>query len=113
MPFDKATIVSKDLQAEGPTLQLMPVGAEASVLQPVPYKDRKVAIVSLKLNEQGAKLETLKSVKLPVQRLGVMFVAEFTDVPLMRTGSTLSLLAPENVPFWTKRAAESAPTKGG
>ena len=113
--LDKARIIEG--QADGPTLSIMPQSTRDGVHynNPVPYGQLQVAIVSVRTTKPtevpsilavgsllSGRLQTLREIHLPVTIKGIVRWARFTDVPVMRTGSTLQLLAPENVPFWTK-----------
>lgn len=114
LTFDRAGVVDKEMQdLEAPAIDLMPMSLVDQVLQkqPVQYKDRKVGIVAVRLKKEWSDIKTIGRVTLPVRRNGTDFSVTFHDVPVVKTGSALQLLAPENVPFWTKKAEQGAPTK--
>lgn len=114
--FDRASVVDKAMQdTEAPTVDLMPASLQNGVLQRqlVPYKDRKVGIVAVRIKKDMVDTKTIDRVTLPVTRNGMDYSVTFHDVPVTKTGSVLQLLAPENVPFWTKKNEQGAPTKSG
>jgi hypothetical protein len=101
--LDRSKVLDPGMQdLEAPTLSLMPGTIKDGVykLEPVLFKGRRVGIVSLKLKKEWAGATTIGKVSLPVVKGGIEHFVEFLDVPLMLTGNSLMLLAPENVPFF-------------
>jgi hypothetical protein len=106
----------------------MPQSTRDGVLynNPVPFGQLQVAIMSVRMAKPtevplivalgyrfSGHPQTLREVQLPVTIKGIVKWASFSDVPIMRTGSTQQLLAPENVPFWTKKQnPDGATTRG-
>ncbi len=114
--FDRSAVVDKEMQdSEAPAIDLMPTSLTDQVLKkhPVPYKDRKVGIVGLRLKKEWVDVKTIGRVTLPIERNGMDYSVTFLNVPVIKTGSVLQLLAPENVPFWIKKSEQGAPTKSG
>lgn len=126
LDLDRSKIVEG--QSDAPTLALMPQSYEDGLMLPVTYKQMQVSLVSVRLKKQvpssdevplmaiGRRLSGFASeprdLQVPVVVKGALHWVRFPDVPLMRTGSTLQTLAPENVPFWTKGSV-GGPTIGG
>jgi hypothetical protein len=123
LDLDKSKIVAG--QSDGPTLALMPQSYDEGVQRPVPYMNVQVSLVSVRMNKPKVKTADLptiamlydgelstRDIELPVVVKGTLHWVAFKDVPVMRTGNSLMLLAPENVPFWTKKSSD-APTTGG